>query len=57
MTDQLWRAPDQSTAICPVCGDFKGVYDDYCCGCEEWKRNADNRRKAEKRRRAFGSFL
>lgn len=48
---------DQKTTECPICGDFKLAHDEYCRGCEEWKRNADNLKKARARRRAFGDLL
>jgi hypothetical protein len=47
----------ESCCTCPVCGNFKGPYQELCDGCEEWKENADSLRRAKIRRRTFGDVL
>lgn len=53
----IGKIGSQQDNICPVCQDWKLTNERYCQGCQDWKEKADERRKADARRKSFGGFL
>lgn len=43
-------------ASCEICGSYKSSYKKYCDECEQYKKMADDKKKARARAKAFGDI-